>query len=91
MKITLATAGVLTAATLVACGGGSSGPSGHSQAWQDGYNAGLATGQDPNFLLDEEVCPLMSQANATGETEQSDWEQGCREGVQKGKTQQRPR
>jgi hypothetical protein len=82
MKIMLATASVLTAATLVACGGGSSGTSGHSQTWQDGYDTGVNSNQDPEMHMTDGMCKSMALVDITAPVDEKDeWIAGCIEGI----------
>jgi hypothetical protein len=80
MKITVAAAGVLTAAALAACGGGPSGGSGHSDAWQRGYDYGVRadpTGKegmgDPT-----QFCKIIATGDGADE-----FVQGCIAGFNK--------
>ena len=84
-KIMLATAGVLTAAVVAACGGGVAGSGGHSKAWQDGYDSGFKMVQASRFVGDEH-CDLAS----FGEKDAAEWKQGCVEGIRNGLAQRPP-
>jgi hypothetical protein len=83
MKIALATAGLLTAAVLTACGGAS----GHS----DSYNKGFKFA-DGNSLLQTQsqmmgpstICGSWATNQAQG-LNQQEWMQGCQDALAKNK------
>jgi hypothetical protein len=81
----LATAGVLTAA-IAACG--SSGSSGPSPAYQNGYKAGNEQANAPAGpeTDPQQYCEAFSTSQGGGnQKDQQDWERGCLDGFAKGK------
>jgi hypothetical protein len=83
MKIVFATACVLTAAALAACGGG-----GHSQSYDAGYK--WASGNElaksqAGMMGADTICHSWSTQQAQGLNAQ-EWIQGCEDALKKGKS-----
>ncbi len=84
MKIMLATASLITAATLAACGG-------HSQAWQDGYNMGLDGGSKPGGAGGHVTSDFYCQGlSASYRGDSHDFIAGCELGFAKGQASPSP-
>jgi ABC-type glycerol-3-phosphate transport system substrate-binding protein len=83
MKMTLAAAGLLAAATIAACGGG-----GHGKAYQDGYDEGLRGGSQAagQTVTVDFWCAGRSAAYQGSDSDRNDYVAGCKEGFAKGQS-----